>query len=578
MENEKELSVITSCWEKLYPGQSKRELSSFIDQLILYKNKWNLPPHPGGWYKDVIVYSMYVDLFNGDFPGLGSKLEYLEELGVNCLWLLPILESPMRDAGFDISDYRRIRSELLGLPHEAADDERDQVFVQFLDQAHRRNIRVIFDFALNHTSDEHPWFRESGKSADNPYRDYYIWSQDDQKYSQARIIFKGLCTSNWEKAGDAYYFHRFFEFQPDLNYKNPSVLLEMAGHLLFWLSKGVDGFRADAIPYIWKEEGTTCENLPQAHTVIRFLRAVLDFVRPNTLLLAEACQKPHKVVEYFGQGDECQAAYHFPLMPQLYKAVAMQSSKPVQHTLSREVTPSIPENSQWFTFLRCHDELSLELVYVTEEDRKYIHENYCKKPEWDFRQGQGISARLSELMDRDPQKIGLIYSIMLTLPGTPVVYYGDEFGKLNDQDFYHKMINVSGKDDTRFLVRGKINWWELESRLADPDSYEFQVFNQIRNMIRIRSNFRCFGRGEMLWQSVIGPDGSKPEHVMACIRFYLNERVLVIHNLSGEETIILLPEVMPGMVSEDLLGRHTAGGHDENTLILLPYGYHWFQI
>ncbi|MDD5695997.1 MAG: alpha-amylase family glycosyl hydrolase, partial [Bacteroidales bacterium] len=438
--NDKEFNVLLRCWEELYPGQPEDQLTDFFMELKRVKERITLPPHPSGWYKDVIVYSLYVDLFNRDFSGLESKLDYLTQLGVNCLWLLPILESPMRDAGFDISDYRSIRADLLGLPATASREEKETVFVRFLRRAHEKNIRVIFDIALNHTSNEHPWFKESRKSIDNKYRNYYIWNKNDHKYSDARIIFKGLCTSNWEKDGEEYFFHRFFEFQPDLNYRNPSVLLEMAGHLLYWLEKGVDGFRADAIPYIWKEEGTSCENLPQTHTLIRFLRTALDYVRPDTLLLAEACQKPHLVVEYFGKGDECNAGYHFPLMPQLYKAVAMQSSQPVQHTLSPEITPEIPDNAQWFTFLRCHDELSLELVYVTEEDRRYIHEHYCKKPEWDFRLGQGISARLSELMDRDPDKIGMIFSIMLTLPGTPVIYYGDEFGKTNDELYYQEMI------------------------------------------------------------------------------------------------------------------------------------------
>ncbi len=575
---DKEFNTLIRCWEELYPDRPVDGISDFLDRLRDLKKRMDLPPHPQGWYKDVIVYSLYVDLFNTDFPGLESRLDYLVDLGVNCLWLLPILESPMRDAGFDIRDYRNIRPDLLGLPENASREAGMEVFVRFLQRAHQRNIRVIFDIALNHTSDEHPWFREARRSKDNPYRDYYIWNQDDQKYKEARIIFKGLCSSNWEKDGEEYYFHRFFEFQPDLNFRNPAVLLEMAEHLLFWLEKGVDGFRADAIPYIWKEEGTACENLPQTHTVIRFLRAALDYVRPDTLLLAEACQKPRLVVEYFGRGDECNAGYHFPLMPHIFKAVAMHSGQPIRHTLSQEVTPDIPGSSQWFTFLRCHDELSLELVYVTEEDRKYIHDHYCRKPQWDFRLGQGISARLSELMKRNPDKIGLIFSIMLTLPGTPVIYYGDEFGKPNDEEYYQEMIRLSGKDDTRFLVRGKVDWKKLDMQLGDHKSLDYRVFNQVSNMVQTRRKYRCFGRGDLVWTDVPCADGSPDDSILAYTRSYKDEKVLVLHNLADKETRIALPEGLPPDMTSDLLDRGLEKGPSGNTLCLKPFGYFWITI
>jgi maltose alpha-D-glucosyltransferase/alpha-amylase len=578
MENKHhEFNTLIQCWEELYPDRPKTGLSDFFDMLRELKNRMDLPAHSPGWYKDVIVYSLYVDLFNKDFSGLESKLDYLVKLGVNCLWLLPILDSPMRDAGFDIRDYRTIRADLLGLADGTSHEERLEIFMRFLRHAREKNIRVIFDIALNHTSDEHPWFRESRKSTDNPYRDYYIWSRDDQKYKEARIIFKGLCSSNWEKDGEEYYFHRFFEFQPDLNFRNPDVLLEIVGHLLFWLEKGVDGFRADAIPYIWKEEGTACENLPQTHTVIRFLRAALDYVRPDTLLLAEACQKPHLVVEYFGKGDECNAGYHFPLMPQIYKAVAMQSGQPIQYTLSREVTPDIPGNSQWFTFLRCHDEVSLELVYVTEEDRKYIHDHYCRMPQWDFRLGQGISARLSELMGRDPEKIGMIFSIMLTLPGTPVIYYGDEFGKTNDEAYYHEMIQLTGKDDTRFLVRGMIDWEGLDRQLRDNGSIEYRVFHQVSRMVGTRRKYLCFGRGDLEWMDLLHPDGTPDPSILSYKRSYKDEKVLVIHNLSDRECTTMLPEGLPYGMDTDLLGHDLKKGPSGNSLYLKPFGYFWIH-
>ena len=477
-------AVLKNQWDKLYPANTLHKLEDFIREIDDAKTSIDFAAHRPEWYKDAIVYSLYVDLFNSDFIGLKNKLDYLQDLGVNCLWLLPILDSPMKDAGFDIRNYDRIRFELLGLPEEASLEEQRKLFREFLLEAHDRGIKVIFDIAINHTSDEHPWFRESRKSEDNPYRDFYYWSKDTNLYKDARIIFEGLEESNWEKDGEWYFFHRFFSFQPDLNYNNPEVLLAMTRNFLFWLTQGVDGFRADAIPYLWKEDGTSCENHPMLHHVVKFLRTVVDYVRPHTLLLAEACQRPNVVVEYFGDGDECNAGYHFPLMPQMFKAIAAEDKNPVQKVLSTKVTPEIPESAQWFTFLRCHDELSLELVYVSEEDRKIIHDNYCKKPEWDFRLGQGVAARLSELLDRNPQKIGLAYSIMLSLPGTPIVYYGDEFGKLNDHDYYKEMIKLSGKDDTRFLVRGKINWDEVEKELGDPTYLSWRCFQEGKNIVK----------------------------------------------------------------------------------------------
>jgi maltose alpha-D-glucosyltransferase / alpha-amylase len=528
-------SALFRVWQELYPEEPFDLLNIFTAEIERFIAEKSLPVLEKEWYKDAVVYSLYVDLFNKDFVGLTSRLDYLQSLGVNCLWLLPILDSPMRDAGFDISDYRKIRKELSGLGEYATEDLVDELFGNFLKEAHKRGIRVIFDIATNHISDQHPWFQEARKSKDNPYHDFFIWSKDGKEYADARIIFYGIEESNWKKEGDEYYFHRFFDFQPDLNYRHPKVLIEMSRNLLFWMERGVDGFRADAIPYIWKEEGTTCENLPKTHTVVRFFRAVIDLVRPNTLLLAEACQKPHEVVKYFGNGDECNAGYHFPLMPQIFKSVAMASRKPVAETLSLAVTPEIPAGAQWFTFLRCHDELSLELVYVTEADRKYIHEHYCRLPEWDFRLGQGISARLAELMERDPLRIGLIYSIMLSLPGTPVIYYGDEFGKFNDEAYYQEMKTTVGKDDTRFLVRGKIDWKGVESDLSRPDTVASRVLLKVKTMLHARNAYPVFGRGKISWADFQKPGGGQADEIMAYYRIFDHINILVVQNLSATE-------------------------------------------
>lgn len=555
-------NLLLQYWELLYPDAPQSLLSNFLHSVDVYRNNAKDTGPETDWYKDAIVYSLYVDLFNHDFQGLISKLDYIESLGVNCLWLLPVLDSPMRDAGFDISDYYNVRRELTG----NSTVDRTKVFDHFLAEAHKRGIRVIFDIAVNHISDQHPWFREAVKSKTNPYREFFIWSDNADEYKDARIIFKGIEKSNWEKSGDQYYFHRFFNFQPDLNYKNPEVLFAMCRHLLYWQNRGIDGFRADAIPYIWKEQGTACENHPLTHVVVKFFRAILDYIRPGTLLLAEACQTPFKVVQYMGDGDECHAAYHFPLMPRIYKAIAMQNGKPVEEILGPDVTPGLPSMGQWFTFLRCHDELSLELVYVTEAERKFIHESYCHNPKWDFRLGEGIAARLSELMQRNPQKILLAYSVMLTLPGTPVIYYGDEFGKLNDEDYYNEMIKLVGKDDTRFLGRGKIDWPSLESDLKDPGSLSSLVFYPLKQMLTIRRHYKAFGRGTIKFTDL---PGAQPGSLLAYYRQDEKNKLLVIHNMTDHAVAFDLPDGINN--SNDLLNKPL-------TAEIEPLGFRWVEV
>lgn len=566
MEMNPQLQLLKASFKEIYPREDLSLLESFIDELKGIKAKMPINENPD-WYKDAIVYSLYVDLFNKDFAGLEAKLDYLANLGVTCLWLLPVLDSPMKDAGFDIKDYRRIRPELFNMPDTASPEDQQEKFRGFLNRAHEKGIKVIFDIAMNHCSIEHPWFQEARKGKDNPYRDYFIWNKDTEKYKEARLLFKGMCPSNWEKDGDEYYFHRFFEFQPDWNYRNPAVLLEMSRNIAFWMQQGVDGFRADAIPYLWKEEGTNCENLPHTHTILRFFRAVSEYLRPGTLLLAEACQKPQDVVDYIKTGDECNAAYHFPLMPQMFKAISMESAEPVLKTLSPEVTPEIPEDSQWFTFLRCHDELSLELVYVDEADRAYIHDNYCHQPEWDFRVGEGISSRISELFKGDVQKIKLAYSLMLSLPGTPVIYYGDEFGKKNDHDFYKEMIQMTGKDDTRFLVRGKVDWDQVEKQLDIKDSFESQIFEGLSNMINARNKYKAFGRGKIQWLE------TKDTGLLAFKRIHEEEELLILINLSGKDIQFQSNNHFP---FQDILGQDVKTL--KNKINIEAYSYLWIKV
>ena len=555
-------------WNQLYPSTENSKLHLLLEEIEKARTAFNLQPQPAGWYKDAVVYALYVDQFNHTFDGLITKLGHLKELGVTCLWLLPILDSPMRDAGFDIRDYRNIRPGLFGLPDDTPEPIKQAEFRKFLDKAHEFGIRVIFDIAMNHTSEEHPWFVESRKGPENPYRNYYIWNRDNHKYSETRLLFKGMVPSNWEKDGDWYYFHRFFEFQPDLNYRNPDVLLEVCRILLFWLSQGLDGFRADAIPYLWKQDGTDCENLPQTHTILKIFRAVLDYVRPNTLLLAEACQPPKEVVKYFGTHDECHAGYHFPLMPMIFKSLAIQNALPVIDILKPDVTPSIDPDNQWFIFLRLHDELTLEMV--TPEDRELIHDHYCDKPLWDFRVGEGISARLAELLNRNPDKIALAYSIMMTLPGTPIIYYGDEFARLNDEEFFESYKAQTGKHDSRYLVRGYLDWDYIHDQLQIPESLTSRVYSAIKQQLKVRSLHPAFGRGDLQW---VVPGSHGKHHLLAFNRSFHGEVITVINNLSQKEVTINTDDFLNGKPATDLI----TGNQVSFPLVMRPFSYLWLK-
>lgn len=555
------LERIRTLWTDLYDGQHEDKLELFLDELETLRTEHTLPALPAEWYKDVVVYSLYVDLFNESFEGLTEKLDYLQDLGVTALWLLPILDSPMRDAGFDIRDYTKVRDSLV----TSKDKSTREVFDSFVVAAHERGIYILFDVALNHSSEEHLWFASSKDDKTSKYRNYYIWSDTDELYKEARVIFKGMMDSNWTRHGDQYYFHRFFDIQPDLNYRNPNVLTDMTLMLMGWLVRGVDGFRADAIPYLWKEEGTICENLPKTHTIIKIFRAAMDFLRPGSILLAEANQPPLEVAKYFGDGDECLAAYHFPLMPRMFRALAQGAAAVIPDTLQPNFTPPIPDICQWVSFLRLHDELTLEMV--TPEEREIIYDYYVQDPLWDFRQGEGISARLATLLKDDPRQINLLNAILLTLVGTPVVYYGDELAKPNDRAYYDTMVDKSGYQDSRYLVRGPVDWEKAERDLEDPDSLASKVFYPLRQMLRNRRNYLAFSRGDLSFLEVGEPA------VLAYLRSFGNQRVLVLANLSGEKVRLSAPTELGIAPDMDLL-EHTVR-HEGNSITLEPYGFHW---
>ena len=374
------------------------------------------------WYKDAIIYQMHVKAFHdangdgiGDFAGLAQRLDYIQELGVNTLWLLPFYPSPLRDDGYDIADYTNVHPDYGTL----------EDFREFVAEAHRRGLKVITELVINHTSDQHPWFQRARRAPPgSPEREFYVWSDDDKKFAGTRIIFTDTESSNWawDPVAGQYYWHRFFTHQPDLNHNNPRVVEAVIQVMRFWMDMGVDGMRLDAIPYLCVREGTSNENLPETHAVLKRMRAAMDAEYTGRMFLAEANQWPEDVREYFGDGDECHMAYHFPLMPRIFMAVALEDRYPVAEIMRQ--TPDIPENCQWAIFLRNHDELTLEMV--TDRERDYMYKMYAQEPR--MRVNVGIRRRLAPLLSNDVDRIKLMNSLLLSMPGSPIIYYGDEIG------------------------------------------------------------------------------------------------------------------------------------------------------
>src|SRR5947209_5113179 len=378
-------------------------------------------PRDPDWFKRAVFYEVLVRAFRdadadgtGDLRGLTEKLDYLQWLGVDCLWIPPFFTSPLRDGGYDVADYTGIQTEC-----GTVED-----FHALLDAAHSRGIRVIIDFVMNHTSDQHPWFQASRSDPDGPYGDFYVWSDTDELYQEARIIFVDTEPSNWtwDPVRQQYFWHRFFSHQPDLNYDNPEVQEAMLDAVRFWLDLGLDGYRLDAVPYLYERDGTNGENLPETHEYLKLVRKTIDEEYPDRVLLAEANQWPEDVVEYFGEGDECHMAFHFPVMPRMVMAVRREDATPMYEILER--TPPIPDNAQWGLFLRNHDELTLEMV--TDEERDYMYAEYAKDPRMKI--NLGIRRRLAPLLDNGRDEIELMHAILFSLPGSPVLYYGDEIG------------------------------------------------------------------------------------------------------------------------------------------------------
>ncbi|GAB7044711.1 MULTISPECIES: maltose alpha-D-glucosyltransferase [Catenuloplanes] len=456
------------------------------------------------WYKRAIFYEVLVRAFQdsdgngtGDLRGLAGRLDYLQWLGVDCVWLPPFYASPLRDGGYDISDFRAV------LPEFGTVED----FVHLLDEAHQRGIRVITDLVLNHTSDAHPWFVESRHDPDGPYGDFYVWSDTDTRYRDARIIFVDTEESNWtyDPVRGQYYWHRFFSHQPDLNYENPAVIEAMLEVMRFWLDLGIDGFRLDAVPYLYEAEGTNCENLPRTHDFLRMCRKVIDDEYEDRVLLAEANQWPTDVVEYFGDGDECHMAFHFPLMPRMFMALRRESRYPISEMLAR--TPRIPDGSQWGIFLRNHDELTLEMV--TPVEREYMYREYAPEPR--MRANVGIRRRLAPLLDNDRNQLELVTALLFSLPGSPVLYYGDEIGMgdniwLNDRDAVRTPMQWTPDRNAGFSTcdPGRIYLPVILDPVYGYQAVNVEVqagsanslLNWTRRMIAVRREHPAFGCGD----------------------------------------------------------------------------------
>jgi maltose alpha-D-glucosyltransferase/alpha-amylase len=546
------------------------------------KNMFNDKLH---WYKDAIIYELHIKAFCdsngdgiGDFGGLLQKLDYLQELGVNAIWLLPFYPSPLRDDGYDIADYYSINTSYGNIAQ----------LKNLLDEAHQRNLKIITELVINHTSDQHPWFQRARNAPKgSPGRDYYVWTDDPTQYKDVRIIFQDFETSNWtwDPIAEQYYWHRFFHHQPDLNYDNPLVQQEVFNLIDFWCKMGVDGFRLDAVPYLYEREGTNGENLPETHTFLKKLRAHVDEKYPGTVLLAEANMWPEDSASYFGEGDECHMNYHFPVMPRMFMALQMEDRYPITDIFDQ--TPAIPPTCQWAIFLRNHDELTLEMV--TDEERDYMYKTYAKDPK--ARINLGIRHRLAPLMENNREKIELLNSLLFSLPGTPVIYYGDEIGMgdnfyLGDRDGVRTPMQWSPDRNAGF---SQSNPHQLYLPLILDPEYHYESVNvemQRRNtsslfwfmkrMINMRKKHKAFGRGDLTFLNVDNPK------VLTFLRRYENETLLIVVNLSKFAQVAHVPlEGYKGFALIELMSRNkfpAVGKSEEYFFTLGPHNWLWFSL
>jgi len=536
------------------------------------------------WFKDAIIYELHVRAFFdsnndgiGDFQGLTQRLDYLQDLGVTCLWLLPFFPSPLRDDGYDISDYLNVHPDYGTL----AD------FGAFLEAAHERKMQVMIELVINHTSDQHPWFQRARQApAGSAERDFYVWSDTDKKYPQARIIFTDTEKSNWtwDSVAQAYYWHRFFSHQPDLNFDHPLVLEEVQKAMNYWLDLGVDGLRLDAIPYLVERDDTNCENLAETHAIVKQLRRAMDERHANRMILAEANQWPSDVRAYFGDGDECHMAFHFPLMPRIFMALRLEDRLPVTDIIAQ--TPPIPATCQWGLFLRNHDELTLEMV--SDDERDYMYLAYSNDPR--MRVNVGIRRRLAPLMENNRRRIELLNSLLFSFPGTPIIYYGDEIGMgdniyLGDRNGVRTPMQWSADRNAGFsratpaklfnpVVMDPVYGYtaiNVEAQQSDSSS----LLSWMRNMIALRKIFQVFGRGTIKF---LKPANTK---ILAYLRLWEGEAILCVANLSRfPQPVALCLDEFAGMKPIEMRGyvEFPLISVQPYPLSLGAYEFLWFEL
>src|SRR5262245_54804807 len=536
------------------------------------------------WYKDAIIYELHVKAFFdsnddgiGDFAGLTQKLDYLQDLGITAVWLLPFYPSPLKDDGYDIADYMNVHPSY-GTLHD---------FKTFLREAHRRGIRVISELVLNHTSDQHAWFQRARRAKrGSPSRNFYVWNDNTDKYKDARVIFKDFEATNWswDATANQYYWHRFYHHQPDLNFNSPDVIRSLMNVVNFWMAMGVDGMRLDAVPYLYERDGTNCENLPETHQFLKQLRKQVDERFRNRMLLAEANQWPEDAIAYFGQGDECHMCFHFPVMPRMFMALRMEDRFPIIDILSQ--TPPLPDICQWALFLRNHDELTLEMV--TDEERDYMYRAYAHDPQ--MRINLGIRRRLASLLSKDWNRIELMNALLFSLPGTPVLYYGDEIGMgdniyLGDRNSVRTPMQWSADRNAGFSKASPHRLFL--PIIIDPDSHyeafnvEAQQNNQysmlwwMKRLIGMRKRYKAFGRGTL---EFLYPDNHR---VLAFIRRYQDEVILVIANLSRFVQYAALDlSAFKGTAPIELFGRAQFPNITDSRYVLTlgPHSFYWFLL
>jgi maltose alpha-D-glucosyltransferase / alpha-amylase len=535
------------------------------------------------WYQTAVFYEVLVRGFHdanqdgtGDIRGLINKLDYLQWLGVDCIWLLPFYQSPLRDGGYDISDFFSVHPDYGNLGD----------VVELIDETHKRGMYIIADMVMNHTSDQHPWFQESRQSRDNPKADWYVWNNDDLRWSEARIIFLDTERSNWtwDPQREQFYWHRFFSHQPDLNYRNPAVQEAMLAVVRFWLDLGLDGFRLDAVPYLFEADATNGENLPETHDYLKMLRKSIDGNYPNRVLLAEANQWPSEVVDYFGDGDECHMCFNFPLMPRMFMALRREQRYPITEILTQ--TPEIPDGAQWALFLRNHDELTLEMV--SGEERDYMWSEYAKDPL--MKLNLGIRRRLAPLLENDMTSVQLFHALLFSLPGSPILYYGDEIAMgdnvfLGDRDGVRTPMQWAPDRNGGFSTSDFARLYlpplmdpvygyqavNVESQMRNPSSF----LHWVRKMLDVRKHHAVFGTGKLEILTAENPS------VLAFIREGENDSVLCVNNLSRfAQPVQLSLARFAGKTPIELLGRVPFPKIGELPYLLTVggHGFYWFKL